>query len=80
MRDYAEEVRRGWGIVEADRLAVQEECAMIPLMYARISALLQPWVHGWWSWGVPWQSYDELQIDERSPRFTGPSSKEEANA
>ena len=57
---------------EADRVAVQQECAVIPLFYSRITALIQPWVHGWWGWAAPWQSFDELTIDERSPRAHGP--------
>src|ERR1700694_4211150 len=56
---------------EADRVAVQKECSVIPLFYSRMTALLQPWVQGWWQWADPWQSFDELTIDERSPRFHG---------
>jgi ABC-type oligopeptide transport system substrate-binding subunit len=56
---------------EADRLAVQQECSVIPLFYGRVSTVLQPWVRGWWQWAVPWQSFDELTIDERSPRANG---------
>ncbi|MDQ6709396.1 MAG: ABC transporter substrate-binding protein, partial [Candidatus Dormibacteraeota bacterium] len=52
---------------EADRMAVQQECSVLPLVYTRVGALLQPWVHGWWAWGVPWMGFDELTIDERSP-------------
>jgi ABC-type oligopeptide transport system substrate-binding subunit len=56
---------------EADRVAVQQECSVIPLVYSRLTAWLQPWVHGWWQWAVPWQSFDDLRIDERSPRAHG---------
>jgi class 3 adenylate cyclase/ABC-type transport system substrate-binding protein len=56
---------------EADRMAVQEECAVIPVIYFRGMALVQPWVHGWWEWGVPLLSYDGLTIDDRSPRGNG---------
>jgi len=56
---------------EADRFAVQQECAVIPLFYARVTTLLQPWVHGWWQWAVPWISFDDLTVDERSPRARG---------
>jgi oligopeptide transport system substrate-binding protein len=56
---------------EADRFAVQQECAVIPLFYSRVTALLQPWVHGWWGWASPWQRLDDLTIDERSPRAHG---------
>ena len=64
----------------ADRMAVQQECSVIPLFYSHATALMQPWVHGWWSWAVPWQTLDELTIDERSPRFNGLEAKEEGNA
>jgi len=56
---------------EADKLAIQEECAVIPLAYNRTTALVQPWVHGWWVWGAPLLSYDDLTIDDRSPRHRG---------
>jgi ABC-type transport system substrate-binding protein len=56
---------------EADRLAIQEECALIPLVYNRSRTLVQPWLHGWWEWGGGELSYDELTIDERSPRHRG---------
>jgi ABC-type oligopeptide transport system substrate-binding subunit/class 3 adenylate cyclase len=56
---------------EADRVAVQQECAVIPLFYSRLTTWLQPWVHGWWGWATPWQGFDELTIDERSPRAHG---------
>jgi ABC-type oligopeptide transport system substrate-binding subunit/class 3 adenylate cyclase len=56
---------------EADRFAVQEECSVIPLFYNLAVALHQPWVHGWSSWIVPWQRFDELTVDERSPRAHG---------
>jgi ABC-type oligopeptide transport system substrate-binding subunit len=56
---------------EADRVAVQQECSVIPLFYSRDLALVQQWVKGWRQWSVTWQSFDELIIDERSPRFRG---------
>jgi len=56
---------------EADRVAVQQECSVIPLFYSRITTLVQPWVHGWSGWAAPEQSLDELTIDERSPRAHG---------
>jgi ABC-type oligopeptide transport system substrate-binding subunit len=65
---------------EADRVAVQHECAVIPLFYSRVTTWVQPWVHGWWGWATPWQSFDELTIDERSPRAHGlaPEARKEA--
>jgi oligopeptide transport system substrate-binding protein len=56
---------------QADRLAVQEEYLVIPILYAGIRWLVKPWVQGVWQWGAPWQSWDELTIDSSSPRYTG---------
>jgi ABC-type transport system substrate-binding protein len=56
---------------EADRIAACDECAVIPLLYFRGISLVQPWVHGWWEWGVPRLSYDEIIVDDRSPRAHG---------
>ena len=56
---------------QADRLAVQEEYLVIPILYRGIRWLVKPWVHGVWAWGSPWQSWDEVTIDSSSPRYTG---------
>ncbi len=56
---------------EADKLLVQEECAVVPIVYGGSATLVQPWVHGWWDWGAPWLSFDALTVDERSPRYHG---------
>jgi ABC-type oligopeptide transport system substrate-binding subunit/class 3 adenylate cyclase len=56
---------------QADKRLVQEECALVPILYGGAAFLLQPWVRGWFEWGVPWQSFDELVVDERSPRAYG---------
>jgi ABC-type oligopeptide transport system substrate-binding subunit/class 3 adenylate cyclase len=53
---------------EADRLAVGEDVAVIPLYYARNDAFIKPWVHGWWEYGKAWSSFADLVVDERSPR------------
>jgi ABC-type transport system substrate-binding protein/class 3 adenylate cyclase len=55
---------------EADRMAVQQEFLVVPLAYGSVSVWVKPWVHGWWQWGVPWQTWDELVIDDSSPRFS----------
>jgi ABC-type oligopeptide transport system substrate-binding subunit len=55
---------------EADRMAVEQEFLVIPLAYGSVSVWVKPWVHGWWQWGVPWQTWDELVIDDSSPRFS----------
>ena len=56
---------------KADRRIVQEEVALIPIFYGGPSTLVQPWVHGWWEWGVPWQTFDTLTVDDNSPRAKG---------
>lgn len=56
---------------EADKRLIQEECAVIPIVYGGTVTLLQPWVHGFWDWGAPWLSFDEFTVDDRSPRYHG---------
>lgn len=56
---------------EADRLAVQRECSVIPLYYLCDVALHQPWVHGWWMSAAPSLRFDDLTIDHDSPRAKG---------
>jgi ABC-type transport system substrate-binding protein/class 3 adenylate cyclase len=53
---------------QADRLAVQDQCAVIPLLYARYTVIAKPWVHGLWEWGANWLSLDQIVVDDRSPR------------
>ena len=36
---------------------------VIPLAYSGMVTAHQPWVHGLWNWGTPWQSWDEVTID-----------------
>lgn len=50
----------------ADRMAVAEEVAAIPIAYFRNVALVKPWVHGWWEYGKSWSSFADLLVDERS--------------
>ena len=54
---------------QADRLAVAEEAAVIPLAYDRNDTFVKPWVSGWWEYGKAWSSFADLVVDERSPRF-----------
>ncbi|HUG48459.1 MAG TPA: ABC transporter substrate-binding protein [Candidatus Limnocylindria bacterium] len=54
---------------QADRLAVAEEAAIIPLDYSRNDTFVKPWVSGWWEYGKAWSSFADLVVDERSPRF-----------
>jgi ABC-type oligopeptide transport system substrate-binding subunit/class 3 adenylate cyclase len=53
---------------EADRMAVAEQVAVIPLVYGRSMAYVKPWVHGWWEFGKSSDNFADLVIDERSPR------------
>jgi oligopeptide transport system substrate-binding protein len=49
----------------ADRMAVAEQVAAIPLAYFRSAFLVKPWVHGWWEYGKSWSSFADLVVDER---------------
>jgi ABC-type transport system substrate-binding protein len=53
---------------QADRMAVQDECVVVPLVYGRPVAFLKPWVHGWSGWGSLSMPFNDLSIDESSPR------------
>lgn len=54
---------------EADRMAVADRIALIPLAYGRSMAYVKPWVAGWWEFGKSSASFADLVVDERSPRF-----------
>ena len=58
---------------EADRHVVARRALMIPIFYARMSTILQPWVKGWWEWGNPNQRFSEVTALPSSPRYR-PSS------
>jgi ABC-type transport system substrate-binding protein/class 3 adenylate cyclase len=49
----------------ADRLAITEDVAMIPLWYGRSPFLIKPRLHGWWEFGKAWSSFADLVLDER---------------
>lgn len=53
---------------QADRLAVKDQCAVIPLLYARYTVVAREWVHGLWEWGAMGTPLDEIFVDEQSPR------------
>ncbi|HSJ51907.1 MAG TPA: hypothetical protein VLA90_11605 [Actinomycetota bacterium] len=53
---------------EADRMAVVDRVALIPLAYGRSLAYVQPWVHGWWEFGESSASFADLWVDDSSPR------------
>ena len=52
----------------ADRMAVAERVAVIPLVYGRSLATVKPWVRGWWEFGKSSSSFADLWVDEDSPR------------
>ena len=53
---------------EADRMAVADQVALIPLVYARNVAFVKPWVKGWWEFGKSSSSFSDLVVDPSSPR------------
>jgi peptide/nickel transport system substrate-binding protein/oligopeptide transport system substrate-binding protein len=53
---------------EADRLAVADRIAVIPLVYGRSMAFVKPWVHGWWEFGKSSENFADLVVDPSSPR------------
>jgi ABC-type transport system substrate-binding protein/class 3 adenylate cyclase len=56
---------------DADRMAVTDAVAAIPLVYGRSSAAVKPWVSGWWEFGKSSSSFADLVVGETSPRFDG---------
>ena len=53
---------------EADRMAVVDRVAVIPLVYGRSLAMVKPWIHGWWEFGKSSSSFADLLVDPSSPR------------
>ncbi len=53
---------------EADRMAVADRVAVIPLVYGRSLAVVKPWLHGWWEFGKSSSSFADLVVDPSSPR------------
>ena len=49
---------------EADRYAVADRVALIPLVYGRSMAFVKPRVHGWWEFGKTSASFADLRVDE----------------
>jgi ABC-type oligopeptide transport system substrate-binding subunit/class 3 adenylate cyclase len=48
---------------EADRYAVVERVAVIPLVYGRSTAFVQPYVRGWWEFGKSSANFADLVVD-----------------
>jgi len=49
----------------ADRMAVAEQAALIPLAYGRSTAIVKPHVHGWWEFGKTSAAFADLVVDPR---------------
>ncbi|GAB3060230.1 ABC transporter substrate-binding protein [Intrasporangium mesophilum] len=47
---------------QADRMAVADRIACIPLVYARSTAVVKPWVEGWWEFGKTSANYADLEV------------------
>jgi oligopeptide transport system substrate-binding protein len=58
---------------EADRMAVVDEVALIPIAYGRSMAFVKPWVRGWWEFGKSSSSFADLVVEPPSPRLGSPS-------
>ena len=48
---------------EADRYAVADRVAVIPLVYGRSTAFVQPHVRGWWEFGKTSASFADLAVE-----------------
>jgi ABC-type transport system substrate-binding protein len=47
---------------EADRFAVADQVAVIPLVYGRSFAMVKPWVDGWWEFGKSSANFADLVV------------------
>ena len=52
---------------QADRMAVVDRVALIPVGYGRAMAYVKPRVHGWWEFGKTSSSMADLTVDEKPP-------------
>ena len=48
---------------EADRYAVADRVAVIPLVYGRSTAFVQPYVQGWWEFGKTSASFADIAVE-----------------
>jgi ABC-type oligopeptide transport system substrate-binding subunit/class 3 adenylate cyclase len=53
---------------EADRMAVADLVAVIPLVYGRSLAIVKPWITGWWEFGKSSSNFADLEVGPSSPR------------
>ena len=47
---------------EADRMAVVDRVAVIPIVYGRSLAVVKPRVHGWWEFGKTSANFADLEV------------------
>jgi ABC-type transport system substrate-binding protein/class 3 adenylate cyclase len=47
----------------ADRMAVADQVALIPIAYGRSTAFVKPRVHGWWEFGKTSAAFGDLVVD-----------------
>jgi hypothetical protein len=59
----AERPRPSRALHEADRYAVAERVALIPLVYGRSIALIRPEVEGWWEFGKSSANFADLVVN-----------------
>jgi ABC-type oligopeptide transport system substrate-binding subunit len=52
---------------EADRYAVADRVAVIPLVYGRSTAFVQRYVRGWWEFGKTSASFADVVVDPVRP-------------
>jgi ABC-type oligopeptide transport system substrate-binding subunit/class 3 adenylate cyclase len=52
----------------ADRMAVTDQVALIPIYYMRGLAYVQPWVEGWWEFGGSCASFADLIVGDQTKR------------
>ena len=45
-------------------MAVAEQAALIPLAYGRSTAIVKPYVRGWWEFGKTSAGFADLVVDE----------------
>ena len=53
---------------EADRMAIADQVALVPIYYLRGLAYVQPWVAGWWEFGKSCASLANLTVTGRTQR------------
>ena len=49
----------------ADRMAVTDQVALVPIYYLRGLAYVQPWIEGWWEFGKSCASLADLIVGDQ---------------